>query len=76
MSNKKVLVLLSGGVDSSTCLALAVNFYGRNNVHTLNIFYGQKHDRELQAAQDIADYYQVPYRLISAMYLQLLTALF
>lgn len=64
MSNKKVLVLLSGGVDSSTCLALAVNLYGRNNVHTLNIFYGQKHDRELQAAQDIADYYQVPYRLL------------
>ncbi len=64
MSDKKALVLLSGGVDSSTCLALAVKNYGKENVFALNIFYGQKHDRELKSAQDIANYYQVPYRLL------------
>lgn len=60
----KVLVLLSGGVDSTTCLALAVEKYGKENVHALNILYGQKHNRELTSAQKIADYYQVAYTLL------------
>lgn len=53
----KALVLLSGGVDSSTCLAVAKEKYG--NVIALSMSYGQKHDKELQAAKAIADYYQV-----------------
>lgn len=43
----KVLVLLSGGVDSSTCLALAKEKYG-DNVLALSMSYGQKHARSLQ----------------------------
>ena len=31
----RVLVLLSGGVDSSTCLAMAVDRYGKDNVVAL-----------------------------------------
>lgn len=54
----KALVLLSGGVDSSTCLALARERFG-SEVLALSLAYGQKHVRELQAAQAIADYYQV-----------------
>ena len=54
----KVLVLLSGGVDSSTCLALAKEKYG-DNVLALSMFYGQKHSKELQAAQAVADFYHV-----------------
>ena len=54
----KALVLLSGGVDSSTCLALAKEKYG-DNVLALSLFYGQKHSKELKAAQDIASYYKV-----------------
>ena len=54
----KVLVLLSGGVDSSTCLALAKEKYG-DNVLALSMSYGQKHVKELAAAQAIADYYHV-----------------
>ena len=54
----KVLVLLSGGVDSSTCLALAKEKYG-DNVLALSMSYGQKHAKELAAAQAIADYYHV-----------------
>lgn len=60
----KVVVLLSGGVDSSTCLALAVKQHGAENVCALNIMYGQKHSKELSCAQKIADYYHVPYHLI------------
>ena len=55
----KITVLLSGGLDSSTCLALAVSRYGSDNVSALCIHYGQKHDREINSARAVADYYKV-----------------
>ena len=55
----KVLVLNSGGVDSTTCVASAVDKYGKDNVVTASLYYGQKHDKELKCAQKIADYYGV-----------------
>ena len=55
----KALVLFSGGVDSTTCLALAVEKYGKENVLALSVSYGQKHSKELEAAQRIAEYYGV-----------------
>lgn len=55
----KALVLLSGGVDSSTCLAEAVEKYGSDNVIALCIGYGQKHIREIEAAEKIAEFYHV-----------------
>ncbi len=55
----KALVLFSGGVDSSTCLALAVKKYGSENVVALSVFYGQKHTKEIQAANAVAEYYGV-----------------
>lgn len=57
----KALVLLSGGVDSATCLGLAIEKYGKENVTTLSITYGQKHTKELEAARNIAAYYQVEF---------------
>lgn len=47
----KALVLFSGGVDSTTCLGLAVNKYGASEVLALSVFYGQTHDKELEAAK-------------------------
>ena len=55
----KALVLFSGGVDSTTCHAIAVEKYGKNNVTALSISYGQKHTKEIQAAEKIAEYYGV-----------------
>lgn len=60
----KALVLLSGGVDSATCLALAVERYGAENVVALSSEYGQKHGKESSYAQKIADYYGVKRLLI------------
>lgn len=54
----KALVLLSGGVDSTTCLALAKEKFG-DNVIALSMFYGQKHSKELASAKAIADFYHV-----------------
>ena len=55
----RALVLSSGGVDSTTCLGLAVSQYGAENVTALAITYGQKHDKEVQAARAVAAHYGV-----------------
>ncbi|MDD6279864.1 MAG: 7-cyano-7-deazaguanine synthase QueC [Oscillospiraceae bacterium] len=60
----KALVLSSGGVDSTTCLALAVNNFGKENVTALSITYGQKHSKEIRSARAVADYYGVEYILL------------
>lgn len=60
----KALVLFSGGLDSTTCLALAVDKYGAENVIALSIYYGQKHDKEIRAAQKLADYYGVEWKTL------------
>lgn len=59
---KKALVLFSGGVDSTTCLAMAIQKYGNENVIALSVFYGQRHDKEIQAAQKLAKYYGVTWK--------------
>lgn len=61
----KKLVLLSGGIDSTTCLAIAVDQVGAENVEALNIIYGQKHAKEVDNAKKVADYYGVNYTLIN-----------
>ena len=55
----KALVLSSGGVDSTTCVGIAVDKYGKENVITASLYYGQKHDKELECARKVAEYYGV-----------------
>lgn len=55
----KAVVLLSGGLDSATCLAKAVELYGSKNVVALSSYYGQKHKKEDEYADKIASYYGV-----------------
>ena len=55
----EALVLFSGGVDSTTCLGIAVNKYGSENVLALSISYGQKHTKEIESARAVAKHYGV-----------------
>ena len=55
----KARVLFSGGVDSTTCLGIAVDKYGAENVVALSIAYGQKHTKEIECSQKIAQHYGV-----------------
>lgn len=48
----KAIVLLSGGLDSSTCLAIAKE--QGFAVHALSFDYGQRHQAELAASQRVA----------------------
>lgn len=56
-NNSNAVVLLSGGLDSTTCLALATD--AGYACHALSISYGQKHSAELKAAERIASAYAV-----------------
>lgn len=56
-SSKSAVILLSGGLDSITVLAMArQQGYA---CYALSFDYGQRHNAELDAARKIADYYQV-----------------
>ena len=63
-ADEKVLVLCSGGVDSTTLLARAVERCGAGNVVALSISYGQRHSREVQAAEAVASHYGVQQRFL------------
>lgn len=56
---KKAVVVHSGGMDSSLCLAEAINTFGRDAVLSLSFNYNQRHSLELKAAQFICDSWQV-----------------
>lgn len=58
--NTKVLVVLSGGQDSTTCLYWAINSFGHENVTSITFDYGQRHRIELTSAAEIADFAGVP----------------
>lgn len=60
MSKKssRAVVLLSGGLDSSTALAWAVKEQGWQ-CHTVAFDYGQRHRIELDASQKVADFFGV-----------------
>lgn len=66
MPMDKAVVLSSGGLDSTTCLAIAVNKLGAENVSALSVFYGQRHAKELEAARNVAKFYNVAHYELDA----------
>lgn len=62
--SKKALVVHSGGMDSSLCLALAVREFGPAQVLSLSFDYHQRHSNEIERAQRIATHFQVDHTVI------------
>jgi 7-cyano-7-deazaguanine synthase len=52
MADKKAVILLSGGLDSATVAAIAKK--EGFELHALSIRYGQRHERELESAKQVA----------------------
>ena len=60
MSN--AVVLLSGGLDSTTCTAQALA--DGHNVTALSFRYGQRHTKELVSAKNVAAYYNINHIIV------------
>lgn len=54
---KKAVIILSGGLDSTTCMAVAKQ--EGYELYPLSFFYGQKAAIELEMAKKVADFYHV-----------------
>lgn len=54
---QKAIILLSGGLDSATCLAFAKS--KNYDCYTLSFNYGQKHNAELKAAANLSKFFAV-----------------
>ncbi len=59
----RAYVLLSGGIDSTTCLYLAKTQF--SEIQGISIDYGQRHDKEIAYARKSCELVQVPHRVIN-----------
>lgn len=62
--SRPAVILLSGGLDSATCLAIAQK-QGYAPLHTLAFAYGQRHRHELHAATELAGRYRAHHRTVT-----------
>ena len=62
MNKEKVVVVFSGGQDSTTCLFWAKKRY--KEVIAVSFDYGQKHSLELECAKDICKKYDVEHHIM------------
>ena len=56
---KKAVIVHSGGMDSSLCLALAIQEFGASEVLSLSFTYNQRHSIELGRARRISQHFNV-----------------
>lgn len=69
MTNKKAVILLSGGLDSTTVLSIAKD--AGYDVHALSFNYGQRHNNEIAAAQKVAEFFGVKEHKIAVIDLRI-----
>ena len=67
MDNDKVLVVFSGGQDSTTCLYWAKRKF--KEVYALSFLYGQKHEQEVELARSIAQKAGVNFHLMDVSFI-------
>ncbi|MDI6604885.1 MAG: 7-cyano-7-deazaguanine synthase QueC [Thermoanaerobacteraceae bacterium] len=54
---KKAVILLSGGMDSTTCMSVA--YKEGYDMYPISFDYNQRHKRELECAKNVAEFYKV-----------------
>jgi 7-cyano-7-deazaguanine synthase len=62
MARKKAVILLSGGIDSATAAAIAQR--NEFDLYALTFRYGQRHEREIEAANKVAAWLRVEEHII------------
>lgn len=71
--SKKALVVQSGGMDSSLCLAQAIQDFGAENVLALTFDYKQRHNVEIDRATKIAKHFHVDHVILDLTCLSQIT---
>lgn len=71
--SKKAVVVHSGGMDSSICLAQAIKNHGKDNVLSMSFSYSQRHTVELERAQKISTDWGVDHIVVDLNCLQQIT---
>ena len=66
---KGVVVILSGGMDSTISMRLCVEKYGKENVSALTFDYGQKQAIEIERAKESTEILGVKHKIIDASFL-------
>ncbi|MGG1575527.1 7-cyano-7-deazaguanine synthase QueC [Fictibacillus sp. NRS-1165] len=65
---KKAVIVLSGGLDSTTCMGIAAD--EGYELYPLTFNYGQRHSREVLQAQKVAQHYKVnDHRIVDIAFL-------
>lgn len=66
---KKAVVVLSGGLDSTTCMGIAQ--HEGYELYPITFFYGQRNDKELEQAKKVAAFYGVEkqHRIVDVSFL-------
>ena len=65
---KGVVVILSGGMDSTISMRLCVEKYGKDNVSALTFDYGQKQAIEIERAKESTYILGVKHKIIDALH--------
>ncbi|MQR95235.1 7-cyano-7-deazaguanine synthase QueC [Fictibacillus phosphorivorans] len=67
--NKKAVIVLSGGLDSTTCMGIAQA--GGYDLYPITFHYGQRHNREVEQAIEVGKYYGVKdHRIVDLTFLK------
>ena len=69
----KAVIIFSGGQDSTTCLLLAIQQYGPQEVMAITFLYGQRHDIEIEKACEITKSLGVRHEIFDASLLKSIT---
>jgi len=70
---KETVVIHSGGMDSSLCLAQAIQIHGREKVLSLTFSYNQRHCLEMQRAEQICKDWKVDHAVLDLSCLNQIT---
>lgn len=67
--SKKAVIVLSGGLDSTTCMGIAKG--EGYDLYPITFHYGQRHNREVEQAVEVGKYYNVEdHRIVDLTFLK------
>ena len=70
---KKAIVVLSGGMDSALCLAIALTEFKKSEILALTFNYGQRHHQELEQSKKLTSFFGVDQKIIDINFLNQIT---